>query len=162
MSGSSGSEVTHSRHIDVTIAAVVIAGAAVTYAITFTFDTVPEALMQGLGAAIFPRLVLITIGLLAVLLAIQARGRLAEPLETVPPMVHATAAAMGAFFVGVWLLGMLASMFLFMVGLGWMWGERRLVPLVASAAGLSLAIWLVFVRFLGVALPHSILSERLF
>lgn len=162
MAQPSGTTVTRPRHTDVTIALVVIAIAAVTYAVTFTFDEVPEALMQGLGAAIFPRLVLATIALLALLLAFQARGQAAEIRETVPPMVYATVAAMAAFFVGVWLVGMLASMFLFMIGLGWMWDERRLVPLAASAAGLTLAIWLVFVRVFGIALPHSILSDRFF
>jgi hypothetical protein len=149
-------------HADVTIAAIVLVSAAAVFAVTFTFDKVPEALMQGLGAEIFPRLVLGTIGILAVALALQARGRADEPRETVPPMVYATAAAMIAFFGGVWLIGMLPSMFVFLVGVGWMWGERRLVPLLASAAVLCFVIWLVFVRLFGIALPHSMLSERLF
>ncbi len=77
-------------------------------------------------------------------------------------MVYATAAAMLAFFVGVWLIGMLASMFVFLVGVGRMWGERRPLPLVLTATAVCLFIWLVFVRLFGIALPHSVLSERLF
>lgn len=150
------------RHSDVAAAAVVLALAAAAFAVTFTFEEVPAALMQGLGAEIFPRLVLLVIGLLALVLAYQARHRAPEASEPMPPMVYSTAAAMIAFFVGVWLVGMLASMFVFMVGVGRMWGEKRLVRLVMAAALLCLAIWLVFVKLFGVALPHSVLSERIF
>jgi hypothetical protein len=150
------------RHSDVAVAAVVITIAAAALAMTFTFDKVPEALMQGLGAEIFPRLVLTIIGILAGILAFQARGRTPEPHEAIHPMVYATTATMVAFFVSVWLIGMLPSMFAFLVGVGWMWGERRLMLLIASAAVSCLFIWLVFVKLFGIALPHSILSERFF
>jgi hypothetical protein len=147
------------RHSDVGVAAIVIAIAAVAFAYTFTFDKVPEALMQGLGAEIFPRLVLATIGILAVILAFQARNRTPEALETIHPMVYATTATMIAFFGGVWLIGMLPSMFIYLVGVGWLWGERRLVPLIASATGMCFFIWLVFIKLFGIVLPHSVLSE---
>lgn len=150
------------RHSDVAVAAVVIAIAAGAFAFTFTFDTVPAALMQGLGAEIFPQLVLGTAAILAVILAFQARNRAPEALEPVHPMVYATTAAMIAFFGGVWLVGMLPSMFVFLIGVGWMWGERRLMPLVVSAVGLCFFIWVVFVKLFGIQLPHSILSERFF
>lgn len=150
------------RHSDVAAAAVVIAIAAAAFAATFTFDTVPEALMQGLGAEIFPRLVLTVIIVLALTLAWQARHRAPEVLDTVPAMVYTTGAAMLAFFAGVWLIGMLPSMFVFLIGLGRMWGERRWRPLIVSALGLCFAIWLIFVKLFGIALPHSILSERIF
>lgn len=156
------SSLTTGRHSDIAVAAVVIVIAAAAFAATFTFDTVPEALMQGLGAEIFPRMVLAVIVALALVLAFQARTRAPEILETIPPMVYATGAAMLAFFAGVWLIGMLPSMFAFLVGLGHLWGERRWLPLVASAAGLCFSIWLIFVKLFGIALPHSILSERFF
>lgn len=150
------------RHSDIVVAAVVIVIAAAAFAATFTFDTVPEALMQGLGAEIFPRMVLAVIVALALVLAFQARHRAPEILETIPPMVYTTAAAMLAFFAGVWLIGMLPSMFVFLIGLGRLWGERRWQPLVVSAASLCFSIWLIFVKLFGIALPHSILSERFF
>lgn len=150
------------RHSDIGVAAVVIAIAAAAFAFTYTFDTVPAALMQGLGAEIFPRLVLIAVGILAVILAFQTRNKAPEDMEPIHPMVYATTASMIAFFGGVWLIGMLPSMFVFLVGVGWMWGERRVVPLVASAIGLCLSIWIVFVKLFGIQLPHSVLSERFF
>lgn len=150
------------RHSDVAVAGVVLALTAAAFAVTFTFEEVPAALMQGLGAEIFPRLVLATIGLLALVLAFQARHRQPEVLETIPPMVYATGAAMAAFFVGVWLIGMLASMFIFLVGVGRMWGERRWRPLLAISAIFCLFIWLVFVKLFGIALPRSLLSEHFF
>jgi hypothetical protein len=150
------------RHSDVGSAAVALAIAAVAFAVTFTFDTVPAALMQGLGAEIFPRLVLATITVLAVILALQARNRAPERQEAIHPMVYATTAAMIAFFGGVWLIGMLPSMFVFLVGVGWMWGERRRALLIGAATGVCLFIWIVFVKLFGIALPHSIFSELLF
>lgn len=150
------------RHHDVAVAAVVLAIAAAAFATTYTFEEVPAALMQGLGAEIFPRLVLAIIGILGIVMAFQARHRLPEALETIPPLVFTTAASMLVFFVGVWLIGMLPSMFVFLVGVGWMWGERRRPLLLAVSAILCVAIWLVFVKLFGIALPHSVLSERFF
>ena len=161
MTGAPLSSTAPRRHSDVAVAGAVLALTAAAFAVTFTFEEVPAALMQGLGADIFPRLVLATIAVLAVILAVQGRNRAPEFLDPVPPMVYATAAAMIGFLGAVWLIGMLPSMFIFLVGLGWMWGERRLIVIVASAAGLCLAIWIVFVRFFGIALPHSVLSDLL-
>jgi hypothetical protein len=75
--------------------------------------------------------------------------------------VWATAAALAAAALAIPLIGLLAAGFVVTVGLGRMWGERRLRLLLAAAAAMTAALWLVFVRLLGVALPRGALGELL-
>jgi len=145
--------------IDRFVAIAALAFCALVYGLTYTFDSVPEALMSGLGAELFPRLVLIVMAILALLIAL---GIGAPPIEALPPLparVWATGAVLFGFIGAVELIGMFPSSFLLLVGLGWMWGERRLVPLTLSAAGLCIAIYLLFVRFVGVSFPRSMLAS---
>lgn len=135
-------------------AAAVIAVAAVLFALTFGFERLPAGLAGGFGAEAFPRLVLGTIMVLAVLLALVPQS--AEPQPPIPRMVYFSAAALLAFMALVPLAGMLPAMFLFLLGLGYLWGERRLWVLAASAISLSAAIWAVFVKGFGVQLPKGV------
>lgn len=138
---------------------VVAAVAALGFAGTFTFDEVPPALQEGLGAAEFPRLICIVILALAALLALQEkRGEAAEP---VPVTGWWTFAACAGFLPVMMVIGMLPAMFLFLVGVGRLWGERRIALLLASSAGLVGAIWLIFVRVFAITLPAGWLGERL-
>ena len=149
-------------HTDVVVALAILAFCAGVFALTFTFDTVPAALAVGMGPAAFPRLILVVMALLAVVLAVSARGRAEEPRESVPTMVWWTAGAMLAFMGLMWLVGMVVAMAVAVVGMGALWGERRWLLLAASGVGLSLAIYVVFTRFFGIPLPAGFLAERLF
>ena len=80
----------------------------------------------------------------------------APALERIPAMVYYTGAALLAFMALVPLAGMLPAMFAFLVGLGYLWGERRYWLLFLSAAVMTGAIWLVFVRGFGVQLPKGL------
>lgn len=51
--------------------------------------------------------------------------------------------------------GMLPAMFVFLLALGYLWGERRHLLLVSSAVLLTAAIWGVFVKGFGVQLPKG-------
>jgi putative tricarboxylic transport membrane protein len=137
-------------------AAAVIAVAAVLFALTFGFEELPAGLAGGFGAEAFPRLVLGTIMALAVLLALVPQS--AEPQPPIPRMVYFTAASLLAFMALVPLVGMLPAMFLFLVGLGWLWGERRAWLLVAVAAAVLAAIWGVFVKGFAIPLPQGLFS----
>jgi hypothetical protein len=137
-------------------AAAVIAVAAVLFALTFGFEKLPAGLAGGFGAEAFPRLVLGTIMVLAVLLALLPQS--AEPQPPIPRMVYFTAASLLAFMAMVTLVGMLPAMFLFLVGLGWLWGERRAWMLVAIAAVVLAAIWGVFVKGFAISLPQGLFS----
>ena len=137
-------------------AAAVIAVAAVLFALTFGFEKLPAGLAGGFGAEAFPRLVLGVIAGLAVLLALPATA--GEPLPPIPPMVWTSGALLLAFMALVPLAGMLPAMFGFLLGLGWLWGERRYGVLLLNAGLLSAVIWAVFVKGFGVQLPKGLFS----
>ena len=135
-------------------AAAVVAIAAVLFALTFGFEKLPEGITRGFGAEVFPRLVLgIMIALAALLAFASSRTDLLRPI---PPMVWYSGAALLAFMALVPLAGMLPAMFLFLLGLGFLWGERRSWVLLLSSVLLSAAIWAVFVRGFAVQLPKSV------
>jgi len=135
-------------------AAAIIAIAAALFAFTFGFEKLPEGITRGFGAEVFPRLVLGTIIALAVLLFL---GKTGSELPRIPVMVWYSGAALLAFMVLVPLAGMLPAMFVFLVALGWLWGERRLALLFITAIILTCAIWAIFVRGFGVQLPKALL-----
>ena len=137
-------------------AAAVIAVAAVLFALTFGFEKLPAGLAGGFGAEAFPRLVLGVIAGLAVLLFVA--GPASEPQTRIPAMVYYTAGSLLGFMALVPVVGMLGAMFVFLVGLGYLWGERRtwLLLLVSTAA--MVVIWGVFVRGFAVQLPQGLWS----
>jgi len=137
-------------------AAAVAAIAVALFSATFWFEKMPEGITRGFGAEAFPRLVLGTIVALALLLALLSRT--GESLAPIPAIVYYSGAALLLFMAIVPLVGMLAAMFLFLLGLGYLWGERRHWVLLVSAALLMVAIWTVFVRGFGVQLPQGIFA----
>ena len=137
-------------------AAAVIAVAAVLFALTFGFEKMPEGLSGGFGAEAFPRLMLGVIAALAVLLAVGAPA--AERPPPIPRMVYFTGAALLAFMALVPLAGMLGAMTVFLLGLGYLWGERRVWLLALVSAALMGAIWAVFVKGFAIPLPQGLLS----
>jgi hypothetical protein len=143
---------------DRAVAAVVLAFAAATYAYTYTFDEVPAALMSGMGAELFPRLVLGTLALLAVLLAYNVGSPPMDAPQPIPREVWITAAGLLAFVGILEVAGMWPACIATLVGLGWLWGERNLMKLSASALALVGALYLLFVRVLGVSFPKGLLG----
>ena len=137
-------------------AAAVIAIAAALFAATFWFEKMPEGITRGFGAELFPRLVLGTIIALAMLLALPRT--VAEPLPPIRAMVWLSGAALLLFMAIVPVIGMLPAMFLFLLALGYLWGERRHLVLLSSAVLLTAAIWGVFVKGFGVQLPKGLLA----
>lgn len=137
-------------------AAAVIAIAAAFFAATFWFEQMPEGITRGFGAELFPRMVLGTIIALAVLLALTPAST--APLPRIPPMMWYSGASLLAFMALVPVIGMLPAMFLFLIGLGYLWGERRHWVVFLSAILLIAAIWGVFVKGFGVQLPKGLFS----
>jgi hypothetical protein len=136
--------------------AAVIAIAAALFAGTFWFDQMPEGITRGFGAELFPRMVLGTIIALAVLLAITPASN--APLPRIPPMVWYSGASLLAFMALVPVAGMLPAMLVFLVALGYLWGERRHWLLFLSAILMIAAIWAVFVKGFGVQLPQGVFA----
>jgi putative tricarboxylic transport membrane protein len=136
-------------------ATVVVAVAAALFAATFWFEKMPEGITRGFGAELFPRMVLGTIIALAVLLVLTPAST--APLPRIPPMMWYSGAALLAFMALVPVIGMLPAMFVFLIALGVLWGERRRWVLLLSAILLIAAIWGVFVKGFGVQLPRGLL-----
>jgi hypothetical protein len=137
-------------------AAAVIAIAAALFAATFWFEEMPEGITRGFGAELFPRMVLGTIIVLAALLAFAPAP--AEPLPRIPPMVWYSGASLLVFMGLVRVVGMLPAMFVFLIGLAYLWGERRHAVVLLSAALMTAAIWGVFVKGFGVQLPKGLFA----
>ena len=87
-----------------------------------------------------------------------SRRGASEPLPRIPSMVWYTGASLLAFMALVPLAGMLPSMFLFLMSLGYLWGERRHWFLLLNASLLTAVIWGVFVKGFGVQLPKGVFA----
>ena len=136
-------------------AALVALVAAAAFAGTFFFDPVPPGL-PGLGAVEFPRLICLIILGLAVLLALQEPGP-PDPDNVAPDGPALAIWSCCLLFLPVMaLFGMLAAGALFLVVAGWIWGERRIPLLLAVSGGLTLALWLVFVKAFRLTLPGGL------
>jgi hypothetical protein len=137
-------------------AAIVALVAAAAFAGTYFFDPVPPGL-PGLGAVEFPRLLCVIIIGLAALLALQEPGVPDE--ENVAPDRGALMiwGCCLLFLPAMALVGLLGAGAIFLVAAGWIWGERRLPMLVAVSAGLTLCLWLVFVKVFRLTLPGGLL-----
>ena len=134
-------------------AAATAAIAIVLFALTFGFDEMPVGITRGFGAEVFPRLVLGTIVVLSISLFLTSPT--GASLERIPAMVYYSGAALLVFMAVVPLAGMLPAMFLFLLALGRMWGERRAWMLVLCAIVLTALVWAVFVKGFGVQLPKG-------
>jgi len=149
-------------HSDVAIAAGIVAFCAAVYAVTKTFPEMPPMLAMGMGPAVFPRLLLGVMVVLALGLVWSTRGRADEVRAPIPGIVFLTAAGFFVYMATAWLIGLLPAGFLAIVGFGRLWGERRWPLLAASAAFLCALIYLVFVKGFGIPLPRGLIGDRFF
>jgi hypothetical protein len=137
-------------------AALVALFAVAAFGGTYFFDPVPPGL-PGLGAVEFPRLLCVVIVGLAALLALQEPGP-PDPDNVAPD--RGALAIWGCcllFLPAMGLVGLLGAGAVFMVAAGWIWGERRIPLLLAVSGGLTLALWLVFVKVFRLTLPGGLL-----
>ena len=148
------------RREDVVVAVVALAACAVAFGLTFRFTTTtPGAMMSGMGAEFFPRLVIGVIAVLAVCIAFGIGSPAMARPAPVPPVVWVTAAVLAAYIAALYLIGMWASSLVLMVVLGRMWGERSLARLVLASAGLLVVVYLVFIRFLKGGFPEGLVAR---
>ena len=140
------------NRISAALAALVAAAA---FAGTYLFDPVPPGL-PGLGAVEFPRLICLIILGLAALLALQEPGP-PDPENVAPDGPALAIWGCCLLFLPVMaLVGLLGAGALFLVVAGWIWGERRIPLLLAVSGGLTLALWLVFVKAFRLTLPGGL------
>ena len=147
------------RRNDAVVAAVALAASAAAFALTFKFtSTTPAAMMSGMGAEFFPRLVIGVIAVLALCVAFGIGNPGTERPPPIPGIVWITIGVMAAYVAFLEVGGMWLSSFAVMVGLGWLWGERNYVKLCTASAVLLLVIWGVFVKFLKGGFPAGLWS----
>jgi hypothetical protein len=113
----------------------------------------------GLGAEAFPRLVIGTMAVLAVLIALGIGSAPMAPPPAIPRMVWITSAVLLAFAVAVELIGMWPACVALVIGLGRLWGERSLAKLAVSALLLCGVLYYVFVRLLGSSFPAGLVGS---
>ena len=141
------------------MAAVAIAGCIVAFALTFRFSTTtPAAMMSGMGAEFFPRLVIAVIVVLAVCIAFGIGNPPMEKPAPVPVSVWITAGVLVAFVAAVQLIGMWLASFVLVLGLGRMWGEKSYLKTGLAAIGLLAVIYVVFVRVLKGNFPSGLVA----
>jgi len=148
------------RRSDILVASVALAASAAAFALTFHFTKgAAAAMLEGLGAEFFPRLVLAVIAILAVCILFGIANPPMAPPEPIPGIVWVTLGILAAFIFAVELVGMWIACFVLMVGLGRLWGQRSLLKLSIASAGLLFTIWLVFARLLKGNFPEGLIAR---
>jgi hypothetical protein len=146
-------------HTDYVIALVIVGFSALVWGLTLTFEELPAALAQGMGPAVFPRLILTVIVGLALWLAWSARGRANLAREPVHGMVYLTVLAVLVFMAVLKFLGIYGGILFACLGIGRLWGERRWLILVATGVGLAVATHLAFVIGFRIPLPQGVIGH---
>ena len=148
------------RRPDVVVAAVALAASAAAFVLTYYFTAnAAAAMLGGMGAEYFPRLIIAIIAILAVCILFGVGNPPMERPAPVPGMVWIAVGALAVYVAVVELAGMWVASFILMVGLGRLWGEHSFVKLSAMSAGLLAVIWLVFVRFLKGSFPEGLVAR---
>ena len=148
------------RREHVLVAVVALAACAVAFALTFRFSaTTPGAMMSGMGAEFFPRLVIGVIAVLAVCIAFGIGSPPMDKPAPVPSVVWVTAAVLAAYVAALELVGMWAASLAVMVVLGRMWGEKSLARLAVASVALLAVVYLVFIRLLKGAFPEGLIAR---
>jgi hypothetical protein len=147
------------RREDLLVAAVALAACALAFGLTFRFTaTTPAALMSGMGAEFFPRLVIAVMAVLAVCIAFGIGNPPMDKPPPIPASVWITVAVLVAYIFSIELIGMWIASFVLLVGLGRMWGEKNYLKLAVAAGALLAIVYLVFVRLLKSNFPDGLLA----
>jgi hypothetical protein len=146
---------------DLWAVAAILTFCAAAYAVTLTFETVPDTLAQGMQPAGFPRLVILTMAVLALVVGWQSRGGSTDLPDPVDRMVYRTSLLMLAMLpVLIW-VDFFIAITLATFAMGWLWGERRLIGLAVYAVLQTVIIYIIFSTILRVHFPHGILVDLL-
>ena len=143
-----------SRPKDLIPGAVILAVCAALYVVTTTFDSDPLGMAQGMPATHMPRLVLTVIAGLAVLMIVQGvRAGSTDAADAPPWRMWATAGILAVCAALFPTIGVPLAFFGVCVAIPILWGARRYGLVVAFAAAVPVAIYVVFQTLLGLRLP---------
>ena len=146
-------------HTDTIVGTVLLLLCAFGLWLTTGFDSVPAILSQNVPPTFFPRLVLALIALGS--LALIAGGLRQSPQDiAIPkPVVLSTAVVIVMAPFSIILIGTLATIFLIGLLLPLLWRERRIRLILLLAAGLPVAVYVVFTVALGVRFPLGFVAS---
>jgi hypothetical protein len=154
---------------DVYVALVVWAICAFLFVNTFWFDSVPSSLAQNVQPTVFPRLVLITIALIALILPFEYHRKIrhgtdldSDRREPLGRIVWVTGAVLVVLAMATQWLGALPALFLITATLPLLWGERRWKVLIPYVILFPLAVMYLFAELLQVNFPDGLLGGFLF
>jgi len=154
---------------DTVIAAIIVAVAAALFYVTSTFEQVAKGLSQNIGPEYFPRIVLVTIVLLALALPFESRmsGRKRarpadEPRERIEIRTWLTAALLTLIVSLIEVAGTIVTLVLVCGLLPLLWGDRRFRVVALFALLFPAAIKLVFEDVLKVRFEPGLLLPLLF
>lgn len=147
---------------DIGVTLAILAVAAALWLETTTFEAVSALLAQNIPPEFFPRLVLATIVVLAVVLPFEPlilkRGGAKRKSAPLPAMTWMTAALLAAVAASMAWVGTLASMVLACLLLPALWGERRATRVIPFALLFPGAVTLVFSGLLKVPFEPGLLA----
>lgn len=148
------------RRMDVLVGAVALVGCAVAFGLTFRFSTTtPAAMMSGMGAEFFPRLVILVMAILAVCIAFGIASPPMEKPAPVPGVVWITVAILAMYIAALEVVGMWIASLILMLVLGRMWGERNFLKLGLASVVLLGVLYFVFIRFLKGGFPEGLIAR---
>lgn len=154
---------------DIYVAAVVLAVSAALFARTFWFDQVPSSLAQNVQPAVFPRLILVTIAIIALIIPFEFHRKLRAGIdldsnrrEPIGRSVPITAGALIAMVAALPWLGALPALLLIAGGLPILWGERRWKILLPYIVLFPLSVLWLFSEVLQVTFPRGFFANFLF
>ena len=150
---------------DLRIAVAILLVCAALFAITTTFDTVPEFLNQNIPATWFPRVLIVTIVVLTLILPVEhlfleaGKDSLDEERKArIEPISMLTAVLLAIVVLGVYLLGTFAAMVLVSLLLPLLWGERISLKLVLFVVVFPAVVTFVFTQVLKVYFDPGLLG----
>jgi hypothetical protein len=144
---------------DFVVGGLILILSAFLWWVTTTFDTDPLGMAQGMPATRMPRLILVVIAVLTVLMMVESFIKGGEAIGGAPPwQMPATAALLGLAALLFSTLGVLLVFFGVCFALPLMWGSRNFAAIPLFAAGVPVAIFIVFKLLLGLRLPMGPLA----
>ncbi len=130
-----------------------IFGASMAVGMYWYAGTFPE---RAASAALYIRFLAAVLGIFSILLlsrsALMKDNKIIEWVDR-PLHFFLTSGLLIIYIVLMTVIGFFLSSLLFMVGLSWILGYRKIIPLSAGTISLLVVIYFVFVRFLSVPVP---------
>lgn len=144
---------------DLRLSLLIIAACGYFYYLTTQFEQVPELFAQGVTPQFFPRLLLWTIGILALLMPFEHlhltrrnKDIDSQRRNIVKPIVLATAALLCALVAAIHWVGIWLVMCLTCIALPLLWGERRLTRVLPFAILFPAVVAVLFSKVLKIHL----------